>query len=431
MSELARRVRLSIESAHPLQWVSGEISGFTRASSGHWYFSLKDSSAQVRCAMFRGRNQWVETPPRNGDAVEVRALPTLYEARGEFQLVVEQMRPAGQGALFEAFARLRARLDAEGLFDAARKRALPGFPRTIGVLTSPAAAAWRDVLTTLRRRAPHLSIILYPAPVQGQDAPERLRQMLARAAVRAEIDVLIVCRGGGSMEDLWAFNDEGLARAIAAFPCPVISGVGHETDFTISDFAADLRAPTPTAAAELCAPSRTALLGAVAALQQRMVRSAWHQLDRLRARTERVQHGLVHAARRRLETRQWTLDRLASRLVHPGAQLRNRQALLAQDQQRLQRAMAQCLAAQQQRPRALGARLGVAWARQLQQEQARLGRLGHALQLLDPGQVLARGYSLSFTADGRLLRDPGQVAVDDPIEVVLAKGRLGARVTRT
>ena len=428
VSELARRIRQTIEQAHPLLWVSGEISGFTRATSGHWYFSLKDSAVQVRCAMFRGRNQWVDWQPRNGDAVEVRAAPTLYEARGEFQLVVDQIRRAGLGALFEAFARLKAQLEAEGLFDRERKRALPALPRAIGVVTSPAAAAWRDVLTTLRRRAPQIPVILYPAPVQGAESPARLVQALAAAARRSEIDVLILCRGGGSIEDLWAFNDETLARAIATFPVPVVSGVGHETDFTIADFAADLRAPTPTAAAELCAPSRAGLVGALAALQQRMIRTAWHQLDRLQSQLERVQRTLAHASRRRLEARSWALDRLAARLVHPGAQIALRRQQLEQLEQRLTRAAGLGLARRQGTVPAFQQRLATAWQTQVRGQQQRLAALEQALQLLNPGQVLERGYSLAYGPDGTLLRQPSQVAAGDAIEVVLAGGRIGARV---
>ena len=450
VSELARRIRQTIEQAHPLQWIAGEISGFTRASSGHWYFSLKDPDAQIRCAMFRGRNQWVDWQPKNGDAVEVRGLPTLYEARGEFQIVVEQLRPAGQGALYEAFARLREKLEQEGLFDPARKRALPARPRTIGVVSSPAAAAWRDVLSTLARRAPHLAVILYPSPVQGADAPAGLVSALAAAARRDEVDVLIVCRGGGSIEDLWAFNHESVARAIAASPIPVISGVGHETDFTIADFVADLRAPTPTAAAELCAPASARLLDELAVLRSRMSR-AGHLFHSVKARqlSRQVQR-LRYAARRGVDNRSWALDRLALRLIHPGQQLRQRQSTLEHWQARLHSAFTQqCVKARQQQwqldarlqratrvelasaTRALsglGTGLARAWRSQQQREQHRLLRLRQALGLLDPGQVLARGYSLSYDSAGRLLRSSKQVHADEKIVVVLADGSLSAQV---
>ncbi len=254
VSALNRMAREALEAALPLLWVGGEISNLTRASSGHVYFTLKDASAQVRCAMWRNRAQLLAFRPENGMRVEARALVTLYEARGDYQLNVEALRPAGIGNLFEAFNRLKARLAAEGLFDPDQRRPLPRFPRAVGIVTSLQAAALRDVLVTLRRRAPHLPVVLYPAPVQGADAAARLVAAVRDAGRRAPqdgIDLLLLVRGGGSIEDLWSFNDEALARALRACPLPVVCGVGHETDFTIADFAADLRAPTPTGAAEI------------------------------------------------------------------------------------------------------------------------------------------------------------------------------------
>ena len=268
VSALNRLARETLEAALPLMWIGGEISNLTRAASGHLYFTLKDGSAQVRCTMWRNRAQLLAFRPQNGMQVEARALVTLYEARGDFQLSVEAVRPAGMGDLFEAFKRLKDKLAAEGLFDAEAKRALPRFPRAIGLITSPAAAALRDVLVTLERRAPQLSIVLYPVPVQGADAAARLTDAVRRASARAHqdgIEALVLVRGGGSLEDLWSFNDEALARALRHCSVPVISGVGHETDFTIADFAADLRAPTPTAAAEMAAPQHTALMAGLAA----------------------------------------------------------------------------------------------------------------------------------------------------------------------
>ncbi|HAN54975.1 MAG TPA: exodeoxyribonuclease VII large subunit, partial [Betaproteobacteria bacterium] len=251
VAALNRLVRQTLEQRLPLTWVAGEISNLTRASSGHWYFSLKDADAQVRCVMFRNRNQFIDWQPDNGMQVEVRATPTLYEPRGEFQLQVDTLRRAGLGALFEAFEALKLKLGSEGLFNADKKRGLPVFPRCVGIITSPQAAALHDVLTTLQRRMPSLPVVLYPTQVQGRDAAAQIVAALHAAYQRAECDVLIVCRGGGSIEDLWSFNDENVARAIAASPIPVVSAIGHETDFTIADFVADLRAPTPTAAAEL------------------------------------------------------------------------------------------------------------------------------------------------------------------------------------
>jgi exodeoxyribonuclease VII large subunit len=260
VSALNRAIGTMLERSFPLVWVAGEVSNFTRAASGHWYFSIKDAQAQMRCVMFRGRAQYAEFTPREGDRIEVRALVTMYEPRGELQLNVEAVRRTGQGRLYEAFLKLKAQLEAEGLFAAERKRALPAHPRAIGIVTSLQAAALRDVLTTLSRRAPHIPVIVYPAPVQGVGVSAKLADMVDAANARREVDVLIVCRGGGSIEDLWAFNEEVLARAIAESAIPVVSGVGHETDFTIADFAADVRAPTPTGAAELVSPQRVLLL---------------------------------------------------------------------------------------------------------------------------------------------------------------------------
>ena len=259
VSELNRLARDVLEQSFPLFWVSGEISNFTRAASGHWYFSLKDESAQVSCVMFRGRNSYLDWSPKEGDKVEARALVTLYEARGSFQLTIEFLQRAGAGALFEAFEKLKTKLQQEGLFDAAFKQAIPAHPKQIGIVTSSDAAALHDVLTTLRRRMPNIPVVIYPTPVQGKGASTQIANAINSAHQRNECDVLIICRGGGSMEDLWQFNEEIVARAIANCKIPTISGVGHETDFTICDFVADVRAPTPTAAAELASPSRESL----------------------------------------------------------------------------------------------------------------------------------------------------------------------------
>src|SRR3954471_5081267 len=270
VSALARNVRYLLEHRYPLLWVAGEISNLTPARSGHLYFSLKDELAQVRCVMFRSRNQALGWSPREGMKVEVQALLTLYEARGEFQLNVEGMRRAGVGALFEAFLRLRDKLEKEGLFEAAAKRDLPRFPRAIGIVTSLQAAALHDVLTTLARRNAALPVIVYPVPVQGEGAAERIAAAVRLAGSRRDCDVLIVCRGGGSIEDLWAFNDERVARAIRACAIPVVTGIGHEIDFTIADFAADRRAATPTAAAELASPARDELVASIAGFAERL-----------------------------------------------------------------------------------------------------------------------------------------------------------------
>ncbi|MFA9217909.1 MAG: exodeoxyribonuclease VII large subunit [Sphingomonadaceae bacterium] len=300
VTALNQAVARLLERSFPLTWIAGEVSNFTRASSGHWYFTLKDDAAQGRAVMFRGRAQFAGFTQREGDKVEVRALVTLYGARGDYQINVEAIRRAGVGSLFEAFLRLKEKLSAAGLFDPERKRALPMFARCIGIVTSPQAAALRDVLTALRRRAPHVRVVLYPTPVQGQGAGDKIAAAIDTASRRAECDVLIVCRGGGSIEDLWSFNEEAVAYAIANSRMPVISGVGHETDFTISDFAADVRAATPTAAAELAATPR----------------ADW--LNSLRADAT----DLRRAVRRSVGDAAQTLDGYARRLQNPAAQIR-------------------------------------------------------------------------------------------------------------
>ncbi len=432
VSALNRLAREALESALPLLWVGGEISNLTRAASGHVYFTLKDANAQVRCAMWRNRAQLLPFRPENGMRVEARALVTLYEARGDYQLNVEALRPAGIGDLFEAFNRLKEKLAAEGLFDAARRRPLPRFPRGIGIVTSPAAAALRDVLVTLRRRAPHLPVVLYPTPVQGLDAAERLRAALREAGARAArdgIDLLLLVRGGGSIEDLWSFNDEMLARAIRACPLPVVVGVGHETDFTIADFAADLRAPTPTGAAELASAGWHAAHGELAALTPRLAR------------------GL----QRRLETLAQSLDRAALRLVHPRERLRRAgadvTALASRLHTAMQRRLERCryrhaalevrlagrkpdLLARIGRCHELARRLTLAGRSLVDAREARLTALSAHLQHLAPQAVLARGYAIARDAEGRVLRSSAAVAAGDAVSVQLAAGSLQTQVTR-
>ncbi|MEW5967498.1 MAG: exodeoxyribonuclease VII large subunit [Pseudomonadota bacterium] len=430
VSELNRMARRALESQLPLLWVEGEVSNFTRAASGHWYFSLKDASAQVRCVMFRGRNQFADFTPANGDHVEVRALPSLYEARGDFQLGAEQIRRAGAGRLYEAFLKLKAKLEQEGLFDPARKRALPRFPRTLGIVTSPQAAALHDVLTALVRRMPGLPVILYPTPVQGAGAGAQIAAAIRTAGARAECDVLLVCRGGGSLEDLWAFNDEAVVRAIAASPIPVVSGIGHETDFTLADFAADLRAPTPTAAAELASPVRAELL---------------QQLDQAARR-------LQHLQTRRLQTEMQRIDYLARRLVHPAEQLRRRQTELNQLEQRLRHACGSQLTAGQLRIARLSQRL-VTPIHVVRREQQRLdtlglrarraveggfgrcqldlARLASSLAHLNPEGVLARGYSIVQRQDGRVVQDASGLNAGETIGIRFHRGQARASIEST
>jgi exodeoxyribonuclease VII large subunit len=426
VSELNRMARRALESQLPLLWVEGEVSNFTRAASGHWYFSLKDATAQVRCVMFRGRNQFADFTPANGDHVEIRALPSLYEARGEFQLGAEAIRRAGAGRLYEAFLKLKAKLEAEGLFDPLNKRTLPRFPRRIGIVTSPQAAALHDVLTALARRMPGLPVILYPTPVQGAGAGAQIAAAIRTAGQRAECEVLLVCRGGGSLEDLWAFNDEAVARAIAASPMPVVSGVGHETDFTLADFAADLRAPTPTAAAELASPAQAELL------------------QHLRQLARQLRHHLVRKQHSEIQR----LDYLARRLLHPAEHLRHQQAALKQLAQRLhyaargrltgeqlsiarlnQRLVTPCHLIGRQRLGldALGARSQRAVQSGWVQRQLSLARLASSLAHLNPEGVLARGYSIVQLENGAVVQDAATLSAGDALGIRFHRGQ--ARVT--
>jgi exodeoxyribonuclease VII large subunit len=399
VSELNRSVRDLLERRFPLGWVAGEISNFKRYDSGHCYFTLKDAGAQVRCVMFRGRAQYLDWQPREGMQVEVRALVTLYEPRGDFQLNVETMRRSGLGPLFERFLRTKEKLEREGLFDAAVKREIPAFPKTVGVVTSLAAAALRDILATLRRRNPSIGVIVYPVPVQGEGAAERIAAMLATASRRNECEVLLLARGGGSIEDLWQFNEESVARAIRASGIPVVAGIGHETDFTIADFAADLRAPTPTAAAEAVSPSRDALF------------------DRLAELVERATRGAL----RRLDTEIQRVDGLARRLVHPRAKLAASGRLLGQLVARLSAARPDIASLERGRGELLR-RLGYAMRHTLERSGQRLDRLGAGLTGLDPNAVLARGYSVTRNAKGELVRDAATLTGDEVVTSTFARG---------
>lgn len=433
VSALNRLAREVLESSIPLLWVAGEISNLTRAASGHLYFTLKDEQAQVRCAMWRNRAQLLAFRPENGMRVEARALVTLYEVRGDYQLGIEALRPAGIGNLFEAFTRLKEKLAAEGLFDPLLKRPLPPFPRGVGIVTSPAAAALRDVLATLRRRAPQLPVVLYPAPVQGQDAATKLAIALEQAGQRADrdgIDLVLLVRGGGSIEDLQAFNDEALARTIRRSPIPVVSGVGHETDFTIADFAADLRAATPTGAAELASAG-------FHAAQDRLATAG---------------HRLTHAMRRRLESAAQRVDRAALQLVHPRQRLQRARADIDVLSRRLRTVMTQQLqrahhahgrlelrlaarrpdlARERDRQRQLALRLTRAADLWLHRRHQQLDTLRAHLQHLAPEAVLARGYSIARDAGGGILRSTAAVRAGDAVSVQLADGTLHTQVIRT
>ena len=430
VGELNRAAKQLIEGGLPLLWVRGEISNFVNAASGHWYFSLKDEQAQVRCVMFRHKSQYLDFRPANGMQIEVQALATLYEARGDFQLTLEKMRPAGLGALFEAFERLKSKLDQEGLFDAARKRALPQFPRQIGIVTSPQAAALRDVLRTLANRMPNVPVVLYPTPVQGVEAGQRIAQAIDTANRRAECDVLILCRGGGSIEDLWAFNEEAVARAIAASVIPVVSGVGHETDFTIADFVADLRAATPTAAAQAVVPDRLALRQHLAQQRQHLARAALRQFERRMQQLDYLQRRLVHPAQRlRQQTEQLQGMHRRLRLAQAGAwqQAQWRWQTSTQRLHRLRPDVAQRCERLAVSTRRLNSAMTVYLARQ----DARLLALHQHVQHLDPQRVLARGYSVVRDAAGRVVSRSTAIAAGDQLQLTFAQGGAQVEVQET
>jgi exodeoxyribonuclease VII large subunit len=386
--------------------VRGEISGFTRAASGHCYFTLKDASGQLRCAMFKRAAQMLDFRPVDGELVEIKGRLGVYEPRGELQMVVEHMRRAGQGAWFEQFLKLKAKLEAEGLFDAERKRALKTMPRGIGVVTSLGAAALHDVATALQRRVPHIPVVLAPSLVQGPDAPPALVQALQQLSQQPNIDVILLVRGGGSMEDLWAFNDENLARAIVNSPVPIISGVGHETDFTIADFCADLRAPTPTAAAEMCAVPQAELLSNL---------QLWGN----------ALQTIVH---RHLDTQEQRLDRAQARLGRPSEGLNAEKMQLLRLQQRL----TQAVQTRTQRCHNELATLTSGLARGVQQTPAtareRLHRAALRLELLDPKLVLQRGFAWLSDANGQAVTSVAQTSEGQALEATLADGVVELRV---
>lgn len=428
VAELNRLAKEIVETNLPLMWISGEISNFVRAASGHCYFSLKDAQAQVRCVMFRHKIQLQEWKPENGMQVEVRAYPSFYEARGEFQLNVENMRRSGLGALYAAFEKLKARLQGEGLFDETARRPLPRFPRAIGVVTSLKAAALRDVLTTLRRRMPAIPVVIYPTAVQGEGAGREIAAAIATADARAECDVLIVCRGGGSIEDLWAFNEEVVARAIHACTLPVVSGVGHETDFTIADFVADLRAPTPTAAAQLVSPHRDELIEALGHLAQRLRRVAERDIERRMQHLDGLARSLVHPGER--------IHAQVAHLGHHAGRLRSAFGRLADERRWQLRAVSQSLralrpdaVAMQETNSILARRLRRAGAGNLQSAQAELRRLAAQLASLNPGAVLERGYSIARTADGSVVRNAARLKPAEELHLTFAQGSARARVS--
>lgn len=432
VSALNRAARGLLEGSLPLLWVEGELSNLSRPASGHLYFSLKDTTAQVRCALFRNRAGLLRFAPKDGLHVLVRARVSLYEPRGDFQLLVEHMEEAGHGALQRAFEELKKKLAAEGLFDNTRKRPLPAAPRVIGVVTSASGAAIHDILNTLRRRYPVARVILYPVPVQGEGAGARIAAMLRTVAERAEVEVLILARGGGSLEDLWAFNEEAVARAIHACTLPIISGIGHETDFTIADFVADLRAPTPTGAAELATPDS----------------AAWrHLLADLRLRIAQAQARLLTARRERFD---WCTARLEQ--LHPARLLRDRAQRLDELEARLAGNVRLLLHALRHRHAeletrlqshspvqhllrvrgtldSLRQRLGFATHERLGGFRTRLGLAARSLHTVSPLATLERGYAIvSDAGNGRVLSSIAQLRTQQTVQARLADGTFTAQV---
>ncbi len=417
---LCRAIADALEAKFNPVAVRGEITGFSRASSGHCYFSIKDANGQLRCAMFRRAATLLDFSPRDGELVEVRGRLGVYEARGDLQFIVESMQRAGQGALFEQFLRLKAQLEAEGLFDAARKRALPLMPRGVGLVTSLGAAALHDVVTALRRRVPHIQVVLVPAQVQGAAAPASLVAALSKLyrltqagqapgadnSLHPPIDAILLVRGGGSMEDLWAFNDEQLARTIVQSPVPLICGVGHETDFTIADFCADLRAPTPTAAAELVAQPRAVWLGALDLMAER----------------------LADGVQRQLDTRHQRLDQAGARLGRPSGLVARQQMQLARLAQHMRHGVLLKLQRMAHTQQALGADLPVKLQRRLTQHADRLDRASLRLELLNPRVVLQRGYALLTDGDGHAVTSVQQARPGDALRATLADGAVDVTV---
>jgi exodeoxyribonuclease VII large subunit len=385
VKEINRLVRELLEQSFPSFWITGEISNFISASSGHWYFSLKDEEAQVRCTMFKNKNMAAEWIPKNGEKIEAKCLIGLYEARGEYQLNIEQIRHAGAGLLSEAFNQLKEKLLKEGLFEVSRKKPIPQFPKSIGVITSPTGAAIEDILITLKRRSPHIPIIIYPSLVQGKEAPLAIVRAIETANAREECDVLILARGGGSIEDLWAFNEEIVARAIVASKIPTITGVGHETDSTIADFVSDLRAPTPTGAAELVTSHTFELIKTIQAYK--------NQLNKLMA-------GLIRELVQKI-------DYLEKRLVSPRQQIQRQKEQIYQYIQRINQSMKNVVI----------------------QYRLHIDKLKLNLDHLSPHAVLSRGYSIITDVDGQIVNNVTQLKLDDKIHIQLNHGQADANIS--
>lgn len=385
VKEINRLVRELLEQSFPSFWISGEISNFISASSGHWYFSLKDDEAQVRCTMFKNKNMAADWVPKNGEKIEAKCFIGLYEARGEYQLNIELIRHAGAGLLSEAFNQLKEKLFKEGLFEPSRKKPIPQFPKSIGVITSPTGAAIEDILITLKRRSPHIPIFIYPSLVQGKEAPSAIVKAIETANTRMECDVLILARGGGSIEDLWAFNEEIVARAIVASKIPTITGVGHETDTTIADFVSDLRAPTPTGAAELVTSHTVELIKTIQAYK--------NQLNKMMASVIR-------------ELMQ-KIDYLEKRLISPRQQIQRQKEQIHQYIQRINQSMKNAMI----------------------QYRLNIDKLKLNLDHLSPHAVLSRGYSIITNVDGQIVNNVNQLKLDDKIHIQLNHGQADANIS--
>ncbi|HGY1777692.1 TPA: exodeoxyribonuclease VII large subunit [Citrobacter amalonaticus] len=432
VSRLNQTVRLLLEQEMGQVWISGEISNFSQPSSGHWYFTLKDDTAQVRCAMFRNSNRRVTFRPQHGQQVLVRANITLYEPRGDYQIIVESMQPAGEGLLQQKYEQLKAKLQAEGLFDQQHKQPLPSPAHCVGVITSKTGAALHDILHVLKRRDPSLPVIIYPTAVQGDDAPGQIVRAIELANARQECDVLIVGRGGGSLEDLWSFNDERVARAIFASAIPVVSAVGHETDVTIADFIADLRAPTPSAAAEMVSRNQQELLRQILSAQQRLGMAMDYFLANRSRRFTQIYHRLQQQhPQLRLARQQTALERLHQRMnVAIDGQLKRtiqRQSRLLQrlnqqnPQPRIHRA--------QTRIQQLEYRLAENVRSRLSATRERFGNAVTHLEAVSPLSTLARGYSVSTANDGKVLKKVKQVKTGDVMTTRLEDGWVESQVT--
>lgn len=407
VSDFTNRLQRLLENAVPMIWIQGEISGFSKASSGHWYFQLKDQSAQIGCVMFRNKNQKLTWLPENGMAVELRGVTSYYAAGGKTQITVEHMRQAGLGRLYEAYTALKSRLEKEGLFDASHKKPLPTHPRSVGIITSPMAAALRDVLTTLKRRAPQIKLVIYPTRVQGQGAAEEIAEAIYTANQRQECEVLILCRGGGSIEDLWAYNEEVVARAIYHSQLPLISGVGHETDFTIADFVSDQRAPTPTAAAELVSPDRPQQLKQLNQVQQRLNQIIRRQLEREMMRIDQFHEKLPGLLKLWINQRAMVLSRLQQKLVHPG--------------QRIQH--------QQQHINQIAIRFKLAQQRTMQRLQEKLINIEQSFHYLNPQKIMARGFSIVRNQQGNIITQVQQTEINQSVTIQFYEGEVKAVVT--